>query len=228
MNEQLRESSDEKRRQFELLQSRQEELEGATAARESSEARMKELQHQLREATERAALAEEALAESKQVPARESSTQAATAAETPDIHKLLSEANAKAESKLAELRDQIARLERERVETDEEHARQLRNRGLELEKMRHLALDREREYADALKSKKASDEEIATAAKIREALRHEVEDLKESLRKMRSDTTKIADAEVSLTRVPRSCRLSDRDFAELCTRGTAAASVAHR
>lgn len=160
---------------------------------------MKELQYQLREATERAALAEEALAEAKQEPLRDQTLTASTpdATAAPNVSKLLSEATHKAEGKISELRDQVARLERERVETDEEHARQLRNRGLEIEKMRHLALDREREYADALKSKKASDEEIAAAAKVREALRKEIEELKESLRKMRLDTSKIADAEVS-------------------------------
>lgn len=205
LNEHIRQAQDEKKRLFEQLQSRQELLETTSAAKESFETRMKELQYQLRESNERLSVAEEALAEAQRNPAPlggmydESLVQSNgdTVPAGPNVSKLIADATHKADSRIAELRDQLARLERERTDIDEEHARQLRSRGSELDKLRTVIADREREYTEAVRSTKASDETIAQAEKAREIIKLELEDLRQTVREMRLEQAKIADAEVS-------------------------------
>jgi chromosome segregation ATPase len=181
------------------LQSRQEELDNATAARESSEARLKDLSLQIREAQERAILAEEALADATRSNLASLALQSGSNRDSQDdsLPVALEAANAKAEAKMNELRNDIVKLERERVEMEEEHARQLRNQRTEIERARGQVADKDREVALIASSRKEVEDRLVSIEREREMLNHDLEEAQSTLRAAREAQTRASDGEVS-------------------------------
>ncbi|WWD05000.1 hypothetical protein V865_003071 [Kwoniella europaea PYCC6329] len=135
-----------KQKTFEDLQAKQAEAESAKSEMELLSTRTKELEFQLREANERIALLEDSSSSSNQrnvlglglpngspsgspMGSRRNSTSNKGTGGV-DIQKLLSEAEAKSESKLSDLRFKIKSLELERNEIEEEWSIKLQERGI--------------------------------------------------------------------------------------------------
>jgi chromosome segregation ATPase len=193
------------------LQSRQEDLDNATAARESSEARLKDLSLQIREAQERAILAEEALADATRSNLASLALQSGSNRDSQDdsLPVALEAANAKAEAKMNELRNDIVKLERERVEMEEEHARQLRNQRTEIERARGQVADKDREVALIASSRKEVEDRLASIEREREMLNHDLEEAQSTLRAAREAQTRASDGEVSYQELRSAERYAD-------------------
>jgi DNA repair exonuclease SbcCD ATPase subunit len=209
--ESMQELNNAKRQQYEQLQARQEELETAVADKEMHEARERELALQAQEALERAQIAEEAVEElQSQLEAAagrhsidNSNNNNRNSSDYPpmitaqEMSRLLSEATAKSETKLVELRDQIAKLERERTESEEEQARQLRLRAQEIERLRSNVAERQAEYVQAIKGRESADGRSKELEEQVEGLRVEVEGLKDALRESEAAQKQIGSGDVS-------------------------------
>ncbi|GHJ89725.1 hypothetical protein NliqN6_6127 [Naganishia liquefaciens] len=185
--ESMQELNNEKRSQYETLQARQEELETAIAAKEMHESRTRELQLQAQEALERAQIAEDALEELQRehvAPATNGITNLnpADAIGSSEISQLLADAAVKSDAKLTELREEIARLERESSEHEEQQARQLRLRSQEIERLRTTLNEKQAEFAQAINGKESSDAKISEMERELEVANRERESLKEALR----------------------------------------------
>lgn len=200
--ESMQELNNEKRTQFESLQARQEELETAIAAKEMHEARTRELQLQAQEALERAQIAEDALEELQREHAAPTANGFATltpanAIGSGEISKLLADEAAKYEAKLAELRDEIARLERESTESEEQQARQLRLRSQEIERLRTTLNEKQAEFAQAINGKESSDAKISEMENELETVKRERETLKEALQVAQTAQMQFGNGDVS-------------------------------
>lgn len=200
LTDSIKELNEEKRRQFELLQSRQEEIETSNSAREAFDAKLKEAVLQTKDAQERASLAEDALAEIKRnavvdarspPPSKDSAT-----VDHQATHNAVAEANAQAQQKHAELRDEIARLERERVELDEEHARQLRSQRTEIERVKHTASDKDREIQEMIRSRKGAEDRLTALEQEKEALNRTVDQTRAALRSLQEEQDRATNGEV--------------------------------
>lgn len=203
--ESMQELNNEKRTQFETLQARQEELETAIAAKEMHEARTRELQLQVQEALERAQIAEDALEEMQReqtVPTMVNGFGTDNAAGTGEVSKLIADATAKSEAKLAELKEEIARLERESIESEEQQARQLRLRSQEIERLRTTLNEKQAEFALALSSKESSDARISEMERELATLTSESEGLRIALRDAQAAHIQLGSGEVSVSFLP--------------------------
>jgi hypothetical protein len=198
LTESIKELNEEKRRQFELLQSRQEEIETAVVGKEVSEAKLKELSLEANEALERATLAEEALAEVKRelVQARSNRATEIETSRGHDSPAALTEAKTKAESRLKQVRDELSKLERERIEMEEEHARQLRSQRAEIDRVRGILTEKNQEISTALQGRKHVEDRLVSLEREKEALRITMEDVQSTLRSSREAEAKAADGEV--------------------------------
>ncbi|KAJ9099781.1 hypothetical protein QFC21_003779 [Naganishia friedmannii] len=207
--ESMQELNNAKRQQYEQLQARQEELETAVADKEMHEARERELALQAQEALERAQIAEEAVEElQSQLEAaggrhsidnnNNSGNDYPPMISAQEMSRILSDATAKSETKLAELRDQIAKLERERTESEEEQARQLRLRAQEVERLRSSVAERQAEYVQAVKSRESADGRAKELEGQVEELRVEVEGLKDALRESQAAQKQIGSGDDEL------------------------------
>lgn len=200
MVESMQELNNEKRTQFETLQARQEELETAIAAKELHEARTRELQLQAQEALERAQIAEDALEEMQREQSSSNMDDGFRSDNSPgsgEIARLLAEATAKSEAKLAELKDEISRLERESVESEEQQARQLRLRSQEIERLRTTLNEKQAEFALAISSKETSDAKISELERELEAATTESNSLRIALRDAQAAHMQLGSGEVS-------------------------------
>jgi hypothetical protein len=154
----LRESVDlltsQKKSLFDDLQSRRAELESSQYRLDELHTQIRELQYQLREANERLAVLNE-LAETRQEQGH-NAPGSSTSAE--DVAHLLYAAESKYEAKIAELRQGLASVERERNEADAEWSRKFREKVREMEDLRRTfelsakASDPRDEFIDELKA----------------------------------------------------------------------------
>lgn len=202
--ESMQELNKEKRTQFETLQTRQGELETAIAAKEMHEARTRELQLQAQEALERAQIAEDALEEMQREQANSTTRRngfgggdESPAAGSAEMSRLLAEATARSDAKLAELKDEIARLERESIESEEQQARQLRLRSQEIERLRTTLNERQAEFALAISSKESSDARISELERELETVTAESDGLRIALRDAQAAHIQLGSGEVS-------------------------------
>ncbi|KAJ9118185.1 hypothetical protein QFC22_004089 [Naganishia vaughanmartiniae] len=211
--ESMQELNNAKRQQYEQLQARQEELETAVADKEMHEARERELALQAQEALERAQIAEEAVEDLQiQLEAAAGGRHTINNSNSggngdndypqmipaQEMSRLLSDATAKSESKLAELRDQIAKLERERTESEEEQARQLRLRAQEVERLRTIVAERQADYIQAVKARESADGKVNEMQEQIKELRVEVEGLKDELRESQAAQRQIGSGDDDL------------------------------
>lgn len=213
----MQELSNTKNEQFELLQSRQAEVESSRAELETLRNRTKELEFQLREADERCAMLEEGAAVSNRPaeandrgrsllgvglpdgvslsrsPSRSGSYSQTSAGE---VQRLLAEAESRSEAKLSDLRFKIRSLEKERNEAEEEWGAKLQERVHELEKLRRVIAEKEGEYAESLRKRDEKDARIAEGNETRKALEKEIKGLKAKIEEMKEDVEVAADGEV--------------------------------
>ena len=147
---------------FDQLQMRQAELESSQSHLESLQSQTVELQYQLREATDRAALLTEELAESR----KEHVSKVHYSPPTEEVTRLLSATETKYEARIADLRRQVAAVERERDEADNLFSKRLAEKAAELEKLQLTV--------NASAKDRAQEEEAVVA------LQREIENLKEA------------------------------------------------
>jgi chromosome segregation ATPase len=150
---------------FDQLQMRQAELESSQAHMESLQSQTTEYQYQIRELQDRTALLTEELAEA-QVEHKSSDSTPAISAE--DVTRLLSNAEAKYEARLADLRKQLDAVERERNEADAEWSSKFSTKAREVEELKRTINSNIRNNTD-------SEQAVGQ-------LRNEVERLKEDIR----------------------------------------------
>ncbi|KAF7339405.1 GRIP domain-containing protein [Mycena sanguinolenta] len=120
---------------FDQLQLRQAELESAQFHLDSLQSQNTELQYQLREAEERSALLNDDITEVRREQdsrAREPTTSA------EEVARLLSAAEAKYESKLADLRRNLNVVEKERNESEAQWSRKLREKVRENDELKQV------------------------------------------------------------------------------------------
>ncbi|KAL1408193.1 hypothetical protein Q8F55_004998 [Vanrija albida] len=196
LESQVKDLTSTKAKQFETIQSRQSEAESARGELEGLQTRTKELEFQLREATERVALLEDApsarspdVSDAAAAPARPSGTSAA------EVQRLLAEADAKSEAKLSDLRFKVRSLERERNELEEDWASKLAQRVRELETLRRTLSDKEEEAATAAAARAERDARIDAADAARRELEREMVQLRAAVEEAHADVAVAAEAE---------------------------------
>lgn len=146
--------SKEKNAFFEELQLRQAELESSQSHLDSLQGQNTELHYQLRECQDRVAALTEEVIDARRQPTH-SPRVSTTSAE--DIARLLSSAEAKYEAKLAELRKNLAAVEKERNEGEAGWSRKLREKTRETDELKRVlqasakTRDEKEEVADGLK-----------------------------------------------------------------------------
>ncbi|KII93210.1 hypothetical protein PLICRDRAFT_35393 [Plicaturopsis crispa FD-325 SS-3] len=127
--------SREKNAIFDQLQLRQAELESSQSHLDSLQTQNTELQYQLRETSERLALLHEEIADAR----REHEHDAQPRTSPEDVARLLSAAEAKYEARIAELRRDLGKVERERTESEAEWSRKLKEKAREMDELRRAA-----------------------------------------------------------------------------------------
>jgi len=204
--------------QFEVLQSRQAEVETSRAEMEVMRNRTKELEYQLREATDRCAMLEDSASSSRPKdrgrtslgfgltdggrgtpspsPARTSSYSNNTSA--AEVQRLLAEAEARFETKLSDLRYKIRSLEKERNEAEEEWATKLQERVREQERLRRTIAEKESEYTESLRSRREKESLIEGQEEARLGVEKDMKALRAQLEAAKGDVSVAAEAEVSV------------------------------
>ncbi|WVW84815.1 hypothetical protein I302_106850 [Kwoniella bestiolae CBS 10118] len=203
-----------KQRTFEDLQAKQAEAESAKSEMELMSTRTKELEFQLREANERVALLEDASNNRSMLglpngfggsPAgspmgsRRNSTSMSNknGSGGVDIQKLLSEAEAKSESKLSDLRFKIKSLEIERNDIEEEWSVKLQERVRELEKLRRQIQEKDMEVNDTMRGLQERESRIQDGEERVRSLEKELVKLRGRLEQGKGDIQIAVEAERS-------------------------------
>lgn len=200
-----------KQQQFDTLESRQTEVETSRAEMERMQNSTKELEYQLREATERCSLLEDQLqaqsASGASGRGRLNVIAGSSRGETPspspsrqnsgtDVQRLLAEAESRAESKMSDLRHKIRSLESERNEVEEEWGNKLQERVRELEKLRRDVRDRSEEYDQLVQQGRNKDGRVQEAEERCRVLERELNGLRVKVTEAEGQHASSADAEV--------------------------------
>ncbi|KAG8872196.1 hypothetical protein FRB97_007889 [Tulasnella sp. 331] len=176
----IRTLTQEKDAMFDSNQLRQAEVESAQSHLEALTNQNNELQYQLREANDRiTVLMSEEMYENHQndlnnpvasssrprLGERESSNPFFPSSPLHDspaeLARLLSEAEGKYEVRLSDMREKVRTMEKERNESEEEWSRNLSERGKEIERLKRLMADKEREFRDKARDFSESESRIA-------------------------------------------------------------------
>lgn len=198
--------------QFQSLQAKQGEADRHRTEAEAMEARSKEQAFQLKEAQDRITVLEEELNASARGLALDVnpssqgdvSAPSATAGISPaDLSRLLAEAQAKAELKLSELRNAVARAEKDRLDSEEESSRHLQDRAKELERLRVVIREKDAEYAEAVRGRRERDEQISQVEQSKQSLRVQIVELREQVEKLDAERSKVMDLEVAINESKR-------------------------
>ncbi|PCH33792.1 hypothetical protein WOLCODRAFT_64197 [Wolfiporia cocos MD-104 SS10] len=170
---------------FDQLQLRQAELESSRSRLESLEGQTTEFQYQLRESNDRIALLTEELADARRE--QEMRTQVAGPS-AEEVTRLLSAAEVKYESRISDLRKQLAAVERERDEGEADWSRKLTEKVRELESLRGILSS----------SAKVREEESESANALRaetETLKGEVELYQKQILNLRAQAERVTEIE---------------------------------
>lgn len=164
---------------------RQAELESSQSHLESLQSQTVELQYQLREATDRAILLTEELADSR----KEHVSRVHGSPPTEEVTRLLSATETKYEARIADLRRQMAAVERERDEAEGLFSKRLAEKATELERLQITV--------NASTKDRAQDNEAVAA------LQKEIDNLKETatlreqlIVELQAEAGKITEVEV--------------------------------
>ncbi|ORX37324.1 hypothetical protein BD324DRAFT_625699 [Kockovaella imperatae] len=215
----VKELSATKQDQFQEIQSRQAEVEMSRAELETLRSRTKDLEFQLREVNERCAMLEDASgsgagpsASMDNAPGRgrnlrvasdsfggrsatPSPTRGSQSTSSVDVQRLLAEAEARSETKVADLRSKIRSLESERNDIEEEWAIKLSERVREVERLKRVIQEKDGEYAESLQTTKGKEKVIEEGIEARKALEKEIRALKAQLEESREEVEGALDAE---------------------------------
>ncbi|WVQ73121.1 hypothetical protein IAR50_002685 [Cryptococcus sp. DSM 104548] len=196
----LKELNIEKQQTHSILQSKQAEAESAKAEMEIMRTKTKELEWQLREAEERCALLEagEQGRASSGLDIRDGRSETTSPAPGPsphDVQRLLAESDARAESKLSDLRARIRALEKERNKMEEEWAGKVQERVLELEKMRRVLQEKDREVAESLEGLRERERKIEEGESKVKQLEADIIRLRTRVEEVKSDKTVALESE---------------------------------
>ena len=179
---------------FDQLQMRQAELESSQSHLESLQSQTVELQYQLREATDRVALLTDELADSR----RDHVTKVPNSPPAEEVTRLLSATEAKYEARIADLRRQMAAVERERDEGEALFGKRLAEKTKEVEQLQNTV---------NLSAKDRTQENQTIAA-----LHIEIEHLKETskmreqlITELQAEAGKTAEIEVCIVVARSSC-----------------------
>lgn len=188
--------------QFQEIQAKQSEVESSRNELETLRNRTKELEFQLREADERAAIVEASsrvgIPSASLSPSRASSpSRNQPSTSSVEVQRLLADAEARAESRISDLRNKIRSLETERNDAEEEWAAKLSERVRELEKLRRAVTEKESEFAESVRSKKEGERVMEEAEEARKAVDKQMRALRTELEEAKSNVTLAAEAEVS-------------------------------
>lgn len=136
----MRVLTDEKDELFDQLQMRQAELESSQTHLEALQSQGAELQHQLREASERAGLLAEELLEAQNEHALRGlgGGGGARGVSDADVSRMVGAAEARYEARLGELRRTLGAVEREREEGEAEWSRKLMEKAREVERLKSV------------------------------------------------------------------------------------------
>lgn len=184
---------------FDSNQLRQAEVESAQSHLEALTNHNNELQYQLREANDRiTVLMSEEMYENHQndlnnavasssrprLGERGSSNPFFPASPSHDspaeLTRLLSEAEGKYEVRLSDMREKVRTMERERNESEEEWSRNLSERGKEIERLKRLMMEKEREFRDKARDFSESENRIAALERRVVEMALEGEELKKA------------------------------------------------
>lgn len=182
---------------FDQLQMRQAELESSRHLQETLQSQSSEYQYQIREYTERMSLLQDELADAQRSQTLGIPTSSTSADE---VSRLLHEAEAKYESRLAELRRQLAVFERERDDGEAEWSRKLNEKLKEIESLKRMVTQ----------SAKSEDDEKERIDDLKEEISRLQDDLRVSsvvIADLRGQAGKIVDVEVS-SQLPVCCMCS--------------------
>lgn len=167
--------SQEKDSLFDELQLKQAELESSNFQLEALQGQVTEFQYQLRETSERLAIAQEELTETRRggtMPTRSASSSSlhhsmssgiggahygGGSIPSSELSSMLSEAESRYEARLADLRSRMRSVELERAEAEEVWSRTLQLRAEDVEKVKRLLEKKETEVREALERKRERD-----------------------------------------------------------------------
>lgn len=179
---------------------------------EEMQTKSKELEFQLREANERCSLLEDsmrddvvrrgqsmglAVPENRTDSLSPSRNSSLSGAGPMEIQRLLAESESRAESKLSDLRARIRSLECERNELEEEWAGKMQERVKELEKMRRVLLDKEKEHARSLEGLRERESRIQEVEQKTRDLEAEISRMKLRMEEVEGDKSVASESEAS-------------------------------
>lgn len=179
---------------------------------EEMQTKSKELEFQLREANERCSLLEDsmrddvvrrgqsmglAVPETRTDSLSPSRNSSLSGAGPMEIQRLLAESESRAESKLSDLRARIRSLECERNELEEEWAGKMQERVKELEKMRRVLLDKEKEHARSLEGLRERESRIQEVEQKTRDLEAEISRMKLRMEEVEGDKSVASESEAS-------------------------------
>jgi hypothetical protein len=208
----LAEANAEKAKLFGTLQQRQAEVESATAEAEKATLSMSEIQFAMREAQERVSVLEEELVDARRStdPNRSranSDARSGAAAAAPNVDKndrtsslerQLATTITTYETQLSTLRSSLRRAEADHLSAEEEWSRNVSERGKEVERMRGVMEEREREYEEALRGRRAREDRLGELEQELEVKERDAERERRAAREERERARRAAEGEVRL------------------------------
>lgn len=122
---------EDKNNLFDQLQLRQAEVESQSSMQEALQSQTGEMEYRLRETSDRVALLEEELAETRRQ--QDNKLTESTSASSEDVSRLVSGIETKYSARIADLQREISNVEKERAETEAGWSRKLREKSHELD-----------------------------------------------------------------------------------------------
>lgn len=168
---------------------RQAELESSQSHLESLQSQTVELQYQLRESTDRIALLTDELADSR----KERAVQSQGGPSTEEVTRLLSATESKYESRIADLRRQVAAVERERDEAETMFNKRVSEKAREVEQLQNLV-------NVSTKSHEEDGETVSTLQKEIESLKEASRVREQLMAELRAEAGRVTEVEVRLYR----------------------------
>lgn len=174
---------------FDQLQMRQAELESAQGHMESLQSQTTEFQYQIRELNERNALLTEELAEARTEYAHVDKGAEISAEE---VARLLSGAEAKYETRLADLRKQLDAIERERNDADSDWSSKFSVKSKEVEELK-------RTINSGAKNRADHEQAVLGLKADVERLKEEIRNYQKQSSDLQRQAEKVKDIEVRIT-----------------------------
>ncbi|KAG8989260.1 hypothetical protein FRB93_003700 [Tulasnella sp. JGI-2019a] len=208
----IRTLTQEKDAMFDSNQLRQAEVESAQSHLEALTNQNHELQYQLREANDRiTVLMSEEMYENNSNAAASSSRPhlgerensnpffpSSPSHDSPaELACLLSETEGKYEARLSDMREKVRTMEKERNDSEEEWSRNLSERGKEVERLKRLMMDKEREFRDKARDFSDSENRIAALERKVVEMSLEGEELKKAAEVTKKELEHAREAEAS-------------------------------